>query len=273
MADGTPPPPPPPPGDDDRGPAAVAFLWTTVGTSAVVVALRFVGRRMIRSTGADDWMMLFTLVSSTLPILMRPLTPRQILFILFAAFTTKDVSLGGMRHLYYLSPAEATDALKWNWLAQPWVIMGFATGKISVGLLILRLLPPNVAWRKWIVWGAVVAAFVFSAVNVILTFAQCSPVSGLWDPTLLASGQATCWSPLIQTRFAEFLSGWNIFTDTLLALLPITLFWRLNISWQKKLRLSVLLGLGVSAAVCAIVKTTFLVALSQRSDLTCKVSL
>ena len=59
--------PPPEGGDYDRGPYAVTFFWVTVGLSVAVVALRFIGRRMIRSTGADDWMMLLTLVCDPAP--------------------------------------------------------------------------------------------------------------------------------------------------------------------------------------------------------------
>ena len=63
--------------------------------------------------------------------------------------------------------------------------------------------------------------------------------------------------------------GWNVLIDTVLAVLPATIFYKLKLSWQKKLGLCVLLGLGVTAAACAAVKTTFLAALTARSDLTC----
>ena len=112
-----------------------------------------------------------------------------------------------MRHLYYLSGPETIEALKWSWVSQPFVIMGFATGKISVGLLLLRIIGPNTVWRKWILYFSITTAFIFSAINVVLTFVQCTPVAGLWNPALLASGEAHCWDPSIQAHFAEFLSG------------------------------------------------------------------
>jgi len=48
---------------EDRGPAAVAVYWTQIGIATVVVAARFYTRRRMRLTGADDWLMLVTLVS------------------------------------------------------------------------------------------------------------------------------------------------------------------------------------------------------------------
>lgn len=50
-------------GDVDRGSPALIILWVLAGIAVIVVALRFLGRRMVRSMGSDDWIMLFTLVS------------------------------------------------------------------------------------------------------------------------------------------------------------------------------------------------------------------
>lgn len=124
-----------------------------------------------------------------------------------AGFVTHDAALGGFRHLYYLTPEQTSEALRWSWIGQPWVIMGFATGKISVGLLMLRILGSSTVWRKLILFFAVGGAFVFSVLNIIFTYAQCRPVQALWDPSLLANGQATCWDPKIQTDFAIFLAS------------------------------------------------------------------
>jgi hypothetical protein len=56
--------------------------------------------------------------------------------------------------------------------------------------------------------------------------------------------------------------------DVVLAILPVTIFYNLNLSLKKKLGLSVLLGLGLVAAICGAIKTKFLAGLSARSDLT-----
>ena len=50
-------------GNRDRGQAAVIAYWTQTAIAIVFVAGRFYARRMIRSTGLDDWFMLVTLVS------------------------------------------------------------------------------------------------------------------------------------------------------------------------------------------------------------------
>ncbi|OAQ65152.1 hypothetical protein VFPPC_06312 [Pochonia chlamydosporia 170] len=239
-------------GDVDRGPQAMILFWVTASIAIIVVALRFLGRRMRQSLGGDDWMMLITLA----------------LYVIYAAILTKLIEIGGMRHLFYLSPEQRIEAGKWSWVSQPFVIMGFATGKISVGLLLLRVVWETAYWRKWMVIFAIGSAFIITVINIILTFAQCSPSEALWNPGLIAEGKATCWSPSVQTNFAIFLSSWNILTDVFLAVLPATFLYNLELTWKKKIGLCVLLGLSFAAAVFATVKTKYLTSLSGRSDIT-----
>ncbi|KAK2606307.1 hypothetical protein QQS21_003238 [Conoideocrella luteorostrata] len=239
-------------GDVDRGPRALILFWVTTGVSIVIIALRFLGRYMRKRTGLDDWMMLITVIH----------------YILFVAILTKVIALGGLRHLFYLTPQERVKAVKWTWICQPFVIMGFATGKLSVGILLYRVIGSTTFWRKWSLCFTVVSALVFSIVNVALTFAQCSPPSALWNPHLVETGEAKCWPPSIQTNFAIFVSVWNILTDLFLALLPATFLYNLDLTLTKKLGLCVLLGLGITAAVFASVKTMFLTSLNERSDIT-----
>ncbi|KAF5131100.1 hypothetical protein E5D57_007449 [Metarhizium anisopliae] len=262
-------------GDVDRGPSALILLWVTASIAIVIVALRILGRRMRKSLGWDDWTMLLTLA----------------LYVAYAAILTRLIGIGGMRHLFYLSPEQRLQAGKWSWVSQPFVIMGFATGKISVGLLLLRVVWETAHWRKRLVIFAISSVFVITVINIIFTFAQCSPVEALWNPALIAQGKAKCWPPSVQTDFAIFLSstsislypaqmplsqevnpsfslGWNILTDVVLAVLPVTFMYNLKLSWRKKIGLCVLLGLSFTAAIFATVKTKYLTSLSGRSDIT-----
>lgn len=60
--------------------------------------------------------------------------------------------------------------------------------------------------------------------------------------------------------------------DVLLAVLPVTIFYKLKMARGKKIGLCVLLGLGLLAAICGAIKIKFLTGLTARSDLTCKSS-
>ena len=107
----------------------------------------------------------------------------------------------------------------------------------------------------------------------------------LWNPALVASGEAVCWPPYRQTDFAVFtgsmskpsplccrmltiMVGWLAFIDLALALLPITIIWNLQMDWHKRVGLSTLMGLGVFAFICAVIKTSKLPELNARADIT-----
>ena len=118
-------------------------------------------------------------------------------------------------------------------------------------------------WRKaFLIYGAILGSLLFCGIAIILTFAQCRPVSALWNPELLALGKARCWPPQRQSDFSIFVgcmygsfdpcgqtltrvAGWLAFIDLALALLPITIMWNLKLSLKKKCGISAIMGLGV----------------------------
>lgn len=54
----------PPDGDQNRGPALTAIFWTECAFAMAIMTLRLYARLKIRALGADDWMMLLTVVGS-----------------------------------------------------------------------------------------------------------------------------------------------------------------------------------------------------------------
>ena len=56
--------------------------------------------------------------------------------------------------------------------------------------------------------------------------------------------------------------------DLLLALLPITFLYKLQISWKRKMVLGMLLGLGVFAAICAAIKVAHIRTKTTDYDIT-----
>ena len=113
----------------------------------------------------------------------------------------------GCRHYYYLSDTERTLATKLNWTLQPWPIMALATSKVSVALLIMRIMGTS-AWRRGFLWFLMVANFFFCSLAIVLTFTQCRPSSALWDHSI----KGKCWKPERQTSFSLFTgSKYNAF--------------------------------------------------------------
>lgn len=245
----------PPDGDSNRAAELNALAWSWFAISLTVVGLRFYSRlALTRNLWWDDWFILLTLM----------------LALIFTSMWTYMSSLGGCRHLYYLEmdPVQAIKAIKINWITQPFTIMPLATGKISVAFLIMRFMG-NSRWRRaFLIWPSMIGSTVFCGIAIILICAQCSPVEALWNPALVASGEAVCWPSYRLTDYALFTGSWLAFMDLALALLPITIIWNLQLDWHKKVGLSILMGFGVFAFICAVIKTTKLPELNARGDLT-----
>ena len=170
---------------------------------------------------------------------------------------TYIASLGGSRHLVYVPLQNLSEVAKSNFIVQALTIFTFGTSKFSVGYLILRLLPPNSKWRKWFIWVLIVFTCFYNWLECILTFTQCNPTRAQWDPSVAG----TCWSlhaKLVNVYVgggkqsdikpwleANMFQGYNIAVDVILALLPATFIWRLNMDFKKRLNLCILLGLGL----------------------------
>jgi hypothetical protein len=172
---------------------------------------------------------------------------------------------GGGRHLYYLTPQQQMLVIKFNWIAQVFGIMAFAAVKISVSLLIMRIITLNNVWMRYVLWFVMGSMALFSVLDCIFNFVQCDPPRALWEPNI----PHKCWDSRVQSGIAIFnacmslsftekpperfssrlstktqVSGWNIAMDFLLASLPVTLVWNTTLSVKKRIATCALLGLG-----------------------------
>ncbi|KAI0550474.1 hypothetical protein F4679DRAFT_542537 [Xylaria curta] len=236
--------------DVDRGPIIIGVYSAECVVSLIFLALRIWARSKISATGWDDVSMIITWV----------------LFAVLTVFVGFLGSAGGTRHLYYLKNGVAKQVTKLNWIAQAFGIIALGTGKLAVGFLLLRLIPPTTRWRRRIIWALMSLTMIGNSLSVILTFTQCRNVAALWDPDVRAVTK--CWDPKVQSNFSTFSGSLNSAVDIIFSLIPITLIWKLHLSIQKRLGLIVLLGSGSFAGVSAAIKTNQLVTLTARSDLT-----
>jgi hypothetical protein len=121
----------------------------------------------------------------------------------FTILFTVSAAHGGSRHTYYLSPHEMQLAIKYNYIANVLIVVPLCTGKISVALLIQRLLAPGAKYQRWFLY------FVSTSLSIVITFViivilcQCRPVESLWDSNITGS----CWDP-------DIVGNWNFFAGS-----------------------------------------------------------
>ncbi|KAI5917161.1 hypothetical protein F4810DRAFT_697611 [Camillea tinctor] len=237
---------PPPDGDVSRGPTLLAIFWVQIGISSVFVTSRFYSRLLIGGIKADDWTILATLA----------------LNIITLSLCTVLVHYGLGRHIYYIPVEDRMELARWNWIVQPFGILTLPIGKISVVLLLERIMGPTSLRRRWFLW---VNMFLFTASMVsssILSFAQCNPPRALWSQV----SEAICLNPAIQANFATFTCAYSSFLDFVLALIPITFVWNLKMETRKRIGICTLLGMGAFSGICAAIKTAQSSELGIRED-------
>ncbi|QSZ29483.1 hypothetical protein DSL72_003997 [Monilinia vaccinii-corymbosi] len=238
-------------GDVDRGKTAAIIMIAQVAFAIVIVMARIYARITIKGLGKDDWVMLFTLG----------------LFISYGGLVTYEWKLGGFRHLYYLLPEQEIQVAKIHYIILVNVIFAYINGKAAVGFLVLRIMSgDSTAWRRWLVYGTMGLTALINILACIITYVQCSPPRALWDTSI----PHTCWDARYQIRFAMVTAAENCLADIVLAIVPASVIMNLNMDMKKRVNLSILLGLGLIAAICCIVKTTYLGSLGAHSDLTWK---
>ena len=128
------------------------------------------------------------------------------LFVPTAIAVTFLVKHSGQRHLYYLPPSQKEYASKLDWISQPFNIMSLATGKVSVALLILRLLGPSAFWRRFLLYTICILSIVLGILGATFTFVQCKPARTLWEGPI-KNPNAKCWDPSVQLHYELFLSS------------------------------------------------------------------
>ena len=107
-------------------------------------------------------------------------------------------NVGGTRHVYYLALPTIESALKINWISQTFCVLGLAFGKISVGLLIMRIGVPNIRTR-YLLYFFMISQFILFSLAIVFVYAQCTPVTKIWD----VASPGKCWDP-------QFLTDWTI---------------------------------------------------------------
>lgn len=154
-------------------------------------------------------------------------------------------NLGIGKHLVNVTMNEFLIGRKWAWLSQIFYYGALGCVKCAIVALYHRLasMPKHKTVLKWI--GGVVLAHTIAA--VITTAHICNPVAIMWQPTFPVG----CIDIL---SFNYFNATFHIFTDLLLAVLPIPILKGLQINRKRKVALVVVFAVGALTIFCTIAR-------------------
>ncbi|GAW22246.1 hypothetical protein ANO14919_117820 [Xylariales sp. No.14919] len=145
-------------------------------------------------------------------------------------------------------------------------LLGLGLLKISLSLSLIRLSRSKTF--KWVLWGTIAFVTIYTVFAFLTLFLYCKPLSGFWDIT---SG-AKCYSLQLFIRFALANTALSIFTDILLASLPIPVIWQLQLKTRIRVYLIIMLALGWGAVGIGIVKAINQIQYNPLGDTTYEIS-
>lgn len=186
----------------------------------------------------------------------------QSLFIIYSGFATYLANELSFRHIEDMFDLDRILAVKYNYANQEWATVGVVIAKLSISLQLIRIMGTDNKWTRWSLYFLIGSLGVFSVVDCIIMFAQCSPPRALWDSAI----PHTCWDPNIRIHYAIFVasrftfldfgtemaliiflsSGWNVFADFVFAALPIRFILQETTTWEQRISTAFLLALGVT---------------------------
>ncbi|KAI1138228.1 hypothetical protein F5Y05DRAFT_385542 [Hypoxylon sp. FL0543] len=235
---------------DNLGPTVVVVSWVFAALAMLVVFGRFYVRlRIVRKFTVDDYIVAITLVLAL---------GNSVLLTISSVW-----GLGQHVDVLAPQPGRVMYTIKWVYLCEFFCILSSGFGRISYAFLLLGLAPPTKLQQRFL-WAIIYTQFMVDVGVIIISFVQCRPIYGYWDPR----AGADCWPPYVQQYAGYFQGSVCSLVDLILALFPASLFWNLNMELKQKVSLSFMMGLGIFAMVASIVKTINLRAFTDMTDLT-----
>jgi hypothetical protein len=110
--------------------------------------------------------------------------------------------------------------------------------------------------------GMSIMQVIFALISVFLIFLQCKSTHALWDHTITGD----CWPQSVFYDFTYFVGAYTTVTGIILAVVPISVFWKLQMRRSSKTAVCVMMGLTLLSAVVMVVKTTYMPLLTDQVD-------
>ena len=183
----------------------------------------------------------------------------QVLTVMRTVLYTVSVHYGTERHERFLEPTPASLAFKWNLLGQVLGILGSTFARLAFIMTILTILSPQQRVHRLVLLAINMSQILLNVSVSMFIILQCRPTSRLWNHSI----PDHCPPPEAREYF-EFVQGgsppslkplsiwanWqalaiNSVTDLLLATIPVTVIWKLNMRLYVKITLCLTMGLGV----------------------------
>ncbi|KAL5355875.1 hypothetical protein BJX96DRAFT_171073 [Aspergillus floccosus] len=225
----------------DRSVAVRAVAAVFMSLACVAVLLRcYVRVRLVRAFGWNDITMLVATA----------------FYVMFSACMIGGSLYGTGKHLTELSKHQSVVAMKYWFLCDLGYALASILSKVSVSLLLLRVLIDPV--HRAIIYVVTAVTVVTGFIFFIFCLIQCSPVSYFWDRFWLDETIPGSCGHLTAIEILLYLfSAVSASFDFTVAILPIFVVRKLQMSHKTKVAAVCLLGMACIASVAVIVRIPF----------------
>ncbi|KAL1968738.1 hypothetical protein VTN77DRAFT_1564 [Rasamsonia byssochlamydoides] len=231
------------------GPTLLVVIWVEfVIAFALLLARIYTTWKITRRIRLDLYLTLLTFAIATAS----------------AVFLTLSIAYGLGQHIGDLTPEGIVLTIKWSWVNQVLAIFAIGLGKLAIVAFLQQIHGPEDRGKVIALWAVACSNFIINTITIGMVLSQCSPMQKLWDDSL----PGTCAGRQRNQNCAYFQGSWSAFCDLILAVYPVAFFWKVQLKLSVKAGLCCLMGFGVIACICSIVKTTELRVLSRTQDVT-----
>ncbi|KAJ6024363.1 hypothetical protein N7540_005160 [Penicillium herquei] len=235
--------------EETRAPVVQGVMWVMAIVPLVFVGMRLYVRIFLKHVfGWDD----FIIIIATG------------FLIAYAAVCQAATTVGLGRHLTVVeeNPDNLISVALLCDIGEALAILACTLGKTSFAVTLLRIVVKR--WMIILLWFVIVTMNLVNVLTALFVFVQCKDPRHLWNPAI----PSKCWPSHVFTDYSLFVGAYSGAQDFVLALLPWTIVWNLQMRRKEKFGVAFAMSLGVFAGAASIVKTTYLVALSAKADFT-----
>ncbi|KAM3075338.1 hypothetical protein ACMFMF_006013 [Clarireedia jacksonii] len=223
-------------GDISLAPRILLICWPLYGVSALVLILRLLAKLKAHLPFAlEDLLIGFAMLFGICHI----------------SLNTWGITFGLGRHYWYLTDFQRQQAMRAEFISQPFGIISSTFGRISFAVYLLPLVA-HCRHRRWFLYLLILQNAVVNMFTIILILSQCSNIQFNWDREAHAG---ECRNSSIQRDMGLFQGASSSFTDLSLTIIPVTMISSLHIEKCVKIGLSFLLGVSSFALVASIIRT------------------
>ncbi|OBT52452.1 hypothetical protein VE04_06915 [Pseudogymnoascus sp. 24MN13] len=229
----------------------------------VMIGLRFYSRALVTSKmWWDDWAIALAAVSSRVHCGLGSATvdnAKQLLMIPMTTISIFNATRGFGKHFWDVPPQNLVLLRKLYYISQILYVIIHCVAKFSILLLYLRIFPSE---RFRIVVKIAIGWMICHtlAFGMAVSF-QCVPVESVWDLTV--HGRCNNYQAFVYAA-----SGFSIFEDFIIMMLPVWELKDLSLDLRKKIALMFLLALGSFACITSMIRLKYIAAYGTSVDVT-----